>query len=535
MNPYQVRLDITYDGTAPAPASEAPAGSGAGASGGAAMAASVPAGCGASYTVVKGDCLWGIASRFLGSGARYMEIYNANVDVIESTARAHGKPNASKGSTKGWWIWAGEVFTIPGVGSQQEQLPPATAPAPPKRIGASNPALGKKMADQATAFTYDDVASGKSDSISISLQDIEKEWIGKLMPQRGASIGAKIVLDNYNNGGTEVFDCGTFVLDDISFSGRPLNGSFGGVSVPAMDDFKSLPKTRTWEKTTIQDIASKIAAEAGIALYYEADTVQIAEIEQNKQTDSAFLYNLCEKYGVAMKVYNQKIVIFDIIKYEEKPAVCDIDERDMLSGWSYNTTVDGTYTGVSLNYTDPDSDESINVTMGSEGRMYAINTQASSQFDAELQAAAKVNEANRGIETMKVPIRPNLKLVASHCVNITGLERINGKYYIDQVRHSAGSSGYTMTLTLHKVQAAIKVTAPAAASTSGGGGKSYTVVSGDTLWGIAKQFYGSGTKYSVIYNANAETIEAAAKSHGKKSSDNGHWIYAGTTLTIPEV
>ena len=235
-----------------------------------------------------------------------------------------------------------------------------------------------------------------------------------------------------------------------------------------------------------------------------------------------------------MKVYNQKIVIFDIVKYEEKAAVCDIDERDMLTGWSYNTTIDGTYTGVSLNYTDPDSDESINVTMGSDGRMYAINSQASSRFDAELQAAAKVNEANRGIETMKVPIRPNLKLVASHCVNITGLEKANGKYYIDQIRHSAGSSGYTMTLTMHKVQAAIKVTAPAAPAAAGGG-TNYTVVSGDTLWGVAKRFYGSGTKYSVIYNANAETIEAAAKAHGKKNSDNGHWIYAGTTLTIPEV
>ena len=29
------------------------------------------------------------------------------------------------------------------------------------------------------------------------------------------------------------------------------------------------------------------------------------------------------------------------------------------------------------------------------------------------------------------------------------------------------------------------------------------------------------------------TIEAAAKSHGKSSSGNGHWIYPGTVLSIP--
>lgn len=30
------------------------------------------------YTIVSGDCLWNIAKRFLGNGARYMEIYNIN-------------------------------------------------------------------------------------------------------------------------------------------------------------------------------------------------------------------------------------------------------------------------------------------------------------------------------------------------------------------------------------------------------------------------------------------------------------------------
>lgn len=62
---------------------------------------------------------------------------------------------------------------------------------------------------------------------------------------------------------------------------------------------------------------------------------------------------------------------------------------------------------------------------------------------------------------------------------------------------------------------------------------SHTVVSGDTLWAIAKKHYGSGAQYTKIYNANSAVIEAAAKSHGKSSSDSGHWIYPGTVLTIP--
>lgn len=498
--PHQVGLKIEYDGTVKEVSTKS-ASSGSG-----------------TYTVVSGDTLWAIAKRYYGSGAKYTEIYNANASTIESVAKAHGKANSSNGH----WIWPGTVLTIPGLSSGTQTSV--------KTSGKGNSKLGAKIEDQATGFTYTDVASGQSDSVSITMHDIDKEWMDSLMPKRGASLGAKLKLTNWNKEErTDTLNCGTFILDDISFSGRPLSCVLGGVSVPVMDDFKSLPRTKTWEKTNIKNIASEIAGRVGVSLHYDAGIVQIAEVEQNKQTDSAFLYSLCEKYGLAMKVYNHKIVIFDIVKYEEKGSILTLKESQMLS-WSYNTTVEGTYTGVDLNYTDPDIEEPINVTMGSTGRMYSVNTQASSRYDAELQAAAKVNDANRKIETMDVTIRANVKVVASHCIKISGLGKADGKYYIDKVKHSVGS-GYKMRLTLHKVQKPIKVTAPAKAASGGG---NYTVVSGDTLWGIAKKYYGTGTKYHLIYDANAGVIESEAKAHGKSSSSNGHWIWPGTTLIIPE-
>ena len=59
---------------------------------------------------------------------------------------------------------------------------------------------------------------------------------------------------------------------------------------------------------------------------------------------------------------------------------------------------------------------------------------------------------------------------------------------------------------------------PPAAATK----KTYTVKSGDCLWNIAKKFYGKGSDYTKIYNANKATI-------GK----NPNLIYAGQVLTIP--
>ena len=50
----------------------------------------------------------------------------------------------------------------------------------------------------------------------------------------------------------------------------------------------------------------------------------------------------------------------------------------------------------------------------------------------------------------------------------------------------------------------------------------YKVKKGDTLWSIAKSYYGSGSKYSKIYNANKKAI-------GK----NPHHVKAGIKLKIP--
>ena len=65
----------------------------------------------------------------------------------------------------------------------------------------------------------------------------------------------------------------------------------------------------------------------------------------------------------------------------------------------------------------------------------------------------------------------------------------------------------------------------------------YTVKKGDCLWKIAQmaEHYGKGSQWKKIYDANKEIIESTAKKYRNgKGSDNGHWIYPGTKLTIPK-
>ena len=60
-----------------------------------------------------------------------------------------------------------------------------------------------------------------------------------------------------------------------------------------------------------------------------------------------------------------------------------------------------------------------------------------------------------------------------------------------------------------------------------------TVTDGDTLWSMAEDIYGSGTKWPDLYRASRAGIEEAARSHGMPSGDDGHWIFAGTAISTP--
>ncbi len=389
------------------------------------------------------------------------------------------------------------------------------------------------------SFTYDDIASGESDRIKINIHDIDKQWMDTWMPSKGDRMSSELILYNWDSDGTEErLYCGEFELDDMSFSGRPLKGALGAVSIPRNEPFNTQKRTKTWEGITVCQIAQEIADRAGVSLYYEADTIPVGIIEQNEQTDCKFLYSVCADYGLAMKVYANKIIIFDEEAYENRPTVADIDESDM-SAWNYKSTMAGTYTGANIRFTDPNNEEEYTIHIGGGNRILELNETTDSIEDAERKGIAKLNNENKKAITMSITVKTNIKILAGTCINVTGLgAKINGKYYVDKASTQKSGSGACKTkLTVHRVIPRIKSasigTVEQAVAEEMAGSTSYTVVAGDTLCKIANQFYGSFLEYERVYNANKDMIETKAKERGKNDSSNGHWLFPGTTLTIP--
>jgi len=134
-----------------------------------------------------------------------------------------------------------------------------------------------------------------------------------------------------------------------------------------------------------------------------------------------------------------------------------------------------------------------------------------------------------------------IKLKAGDTVKLNGLGKyLSGKYYVQDVTRQISSNGYshsatairtdfgdtlkTKTTTTAKKTAVKTKKATKKATTTKtktSTKRTYTVKKGDCLWNIAKKFYGKGSAYTKIYDANTNKIA------------NPNLIYPGQVFVIP--
>ena len=104
-----------------------------------------------TYTVVKGDCLWNIAKKYLGDGRRYTEIYELNKDIIKNPNR----------------IYVGQVLKMPnGATAPKTTTTTKKTQTPKKTTSTTKPKSMKISVSMSgamgfTAMCYAEYVSGK--------------------------------------------------------------------------------------------------------------------------------------------------------------------------------------------------------------------------------------------------------------------------------------------------------------------------------------------------------------------------------------
>lgn len=360
--------------------------------------------------------------------------------------------------------------------------------------------VNTSLADYLQSVSCEDVASGSSDAITITLQNIDTKWMNQWYPSKGDKIAGSIAFKNWEkDGDNRKVNCGTFILDEIKFSGGPLEVRISGLSIPASESFKTRERTKTWKNVTIKKIGQEIAGRYKLGLSYNGPNIRIASIEQTDKSDSAFLYDVCQKYGLSMKVFNDKIVIYDQTAQEKKSAKATLNRASFVDDdWEYTDALEGTYTGARISYKSGQDNKEISVYLGlkaenaSGSRVLNITETAEDQNTAYYMAAAKVNKSNEQATTLSGKIWTNPAICAGICVTLSGMGKANGKYFVDKSTIEVTDVGTTQNVELHKCQKRLTYTPKPITQAKPSAKKSYKV--GDIV-----NFHG-GTHYVSSYS-----------------------------------
>lgn len=134
------------------------------------------------------------------------------------------------------------------------------------------------------------------------------------------------------------------------------------------------------------------------------------------------------------------------------------------------------------------------------------------------------------LQALQDMARTKERVLVAYSPTEAGLWRVTSLSFTSQERNERTNeitravASLTLTEASDAAPAVGPITGGAGRGGGGGGGggqRSHTVVSGDTLWGIALKFYGNGTEWPKIFDANRGEIQ------------DPHWIFPGEVFVIP--
>ena len=323
-------------------------------------------------------------------------------------------------------------------------------------ISINNQNISRDIVPFLTGFSYTDNLSGEADSAEIQLQDRDGRFRGPWFPTRGDTAVVSIARANWNAGaGVETLPIGTFEIDEIVNSYPPNKAVIKLISIPNNAKIRSVKHSHPWEDVKLSEIAGDIAAEAGMELFYDTEEdPKIKRAEQTEQSALEFLQKQCGDAGLALKVADNKIIIFDEEKYENQKSVLTFRYgASPIESFKGAASIYEIYAACHVKYKHGQKNELIEYTFQApdkkDGMTLEVNKSVESVEEAEKLAKKSLREKNR--EEVKVSLSTvgNFLLVAGNVITLEGHGFYDGNYLITRAAHKLGG-GYTTDIEARK-------------------------------------------------------------------------------------
>lgn len=338
--------------------------------------------------------------------------------------------------------------------------------------------ISADLAPYLKSFSFTDNFEA-ADDLQITLADPMALWRNGWFPDKGATLKATLrVADWTDEGDTAELYCGQFFIDEITAQGPESTVTIKARSTPVGSkkessggDAMRTKKTRAWEATTLKTIATQIAAEANVKLYFQlAQDISYQRRDQKEQSDLAFLQRLGWEDGgdFRVKLTDKKLIIASQADLEKAASAAKVkppessaktiasatDMAARLNTWSFTTSANRQYRACKVSWYDARKKKTYSATVqaGTQetGQTLVLNQRCESQADAERIARSRLRSANMATVKGSLTMIGDVRMSAGLNIDLEGFGVFDGKYFIDTATHTVDGGGYKTSLQIHR-------------------------------------------------------------------------------------
>lgn len=314
-----------------------------------------------------------------------------------------------------------------------------------------------------TSTTYEE-GFGQADTVDVALHDRSNKWLLSWRPQTGETLKLDIGVINWTAAGDDRnLKCGKFLVDELEYAAPPRTLNLKGNSLPGNTSFIGTPHSRTWKNVTLKDQILSMLPK-GLTLRWQTKfNIHLVKAEQSKTADLEYIQNQCIKYGLRLKLLNNRLVVFSARELDALPPVRTFRPEEPSGGEvtglnSYtlrHTATRTQYDACKVKYQNAAQGKEITYTYpqsGSPKKIYEVTEAVYSIAEAEAVAKAALWAQNMVSDTCEITLpMGDTKLYAGRNIALEGFGDFDGVYGIDASIHEVGSSGYVTSISLHRV------------------------------------------------------------------------------------
>lgn len=260
--------------------------------------------------------------------------------------------------------------------------------------------ISDEIAHSISSLNYTDNSKNAIDDLEIELENLDYRWLKEWYPDENAQLLVGIHEEKENE--TNFLDLGTFYVDEPTFENNRLN--LKCLALPLDQNIRDQKNSVAWERITLKELVTQIANKHEMNAEIYADDEFFERLDQNQETDLAFINRIVKETGLNMKVSDDKIIIFDDEEMEKNDTIEIFNINDeRVRSFSLKKKNKEIYDNVEVSYYDPDKKKVIKETITKKEleKRNQVTTESSEEKSSENKKPKNNNKSSKNKKSSK--------------------------------------------------------------------------------------------------------------------------------------